>query len=140
MYYFRYIKGELYAEDVPVKSLIEEYGTPLYVYSHKTLTRHLKAYNDAFSEIPHIICFATKANSNSAILRLIANHGGGADIVSGGELYRALRVGIPPEKIVYAGVGKTDDEIRYALSKRILMFNVESEQELERINDIAEGR
>ncbi|GMT47571.1 MAG: diaminopimelate decarboxylase [bacterium] len=137
MHYFRYLRGELYAEDVPVKSLIDEYGTPLYVYSHKTLTRHLKAYNDAFMEIPHIMCFAMKANSNSAILRMVANHGAGADIVSGGELYRALRVGIPPEKIVYAGVGKTDDEIRYALSKRILMFNVESEQELERINDIA---
>ncbi len=137
MHYFRYLRGELYTEDVPVKSLIDEYGTPLYVYSHKTLTRHLKAYNDAFMEIPHIMCFAMKANSNSAILRMIANHGAGADIVSGGELYRALRVGIPPEKIVYAGVGKTDDEIRYALSKRILMFNVESEQELERINDIA---
>ncbi len=137
MHYFRYLRGELYAEDVPVKALIDEYGTPLYVYSHKTLTRHLKAYNDAFMEIPHIMCFAMKANSNSAILSMIANHGAGADIVSGGELYRALRVGIPPEKIVYAGVGKTGDEIRYALSKRILMFNVESEQELERINGIA---
>ncbi|HEB75715.1 MAG TPA: diaminopimelate decarboxylase [Nitrospirae bacterium] len=137
MDYFRYVRGELFAEDVPVEALIEEYGTPLYVYSHRTLARHLDAYAHAFAEVPHIVCFAAKANSNSAILRLVARHGGGADIVSGGELYRALRVGIPPEKIVYAGVGKTDDEIRYALGKRILMFNVESGQELERINAVA---
>jgi len=137
MDYFRYVRGELFAEEVPVKALIEEYGTPLYVYSHRTLTRHLKAYSDAFTATPHILCFAMKANSNSTILRLIARHGGGADIVSGGELYRALRAGIPPRKIVYAGVGKTDDEIRYALGKRILMFNVESGEELERINAIA---
>ncbi|NOZ25837.1 MAG: diaminopimelate decarboxylase [Nitrospirae bacterium] len=137
MDYFRYVKGRLHAEDVPVEDLIEEYGTPLYVYSHRTLERHLEAYSSAFREIPHILCFAAKANSNGAILRLIARRGGGADIVSGGELYRALRVGIPPAKIVYAGVGKTDEEIRYALGKRILMFNVESGQELERINAIA---
>ncbi len=137
MHYFRYVGGELHAEDIPVRALVEEHGTPLYVYSHRTLTRHIEAYRDAFSDIPHMICYAVKANSNGAILRLIAAHGGGADIVSGGELYRCLRAGIPPGKIVYAGVGKTDEEIGYALGEKILMFNIESEQELVRIDEVA---
>lgn len=137
MHYFRYIKGELYAEDIPVRELAVMYGTPLYVYSHRTIVSHFNAYDDAFSVVPHLICFAIKANSNGAILRLLGNLGSGADIVSGGELYRALRAGIPARRIVYAGVGKTDDEIGYALRKRILMFNIESSQELLRINEIA---
>lgn len=137
MDYFRYKNGELYAEDLPVRDLAGEFGSPLFIYSHRTLERHLKAYDEAFSKVPNIICFAAKSNSNGAILRLLARNGGGADVVSGGELYRALRAGIPPKKIVYAGVGKTDEEIIYALKKKILMFNVESDQELVRINELA---
>ncbi|MEW6675924.1 MAG: diaminopimelate decarboxylase [Nitrospirota bacterium] len=137
MHLFRYHGNELFAEDVPVKKLAEEYGTPLYIYSYNTLLRHFRAYTDAFNDYPHIICFAIKSNANSAILRLFAKNGGGADIASGGELYIALRAGIPPEKIVYAGVGKTEEEIRFALRSRILMFNVESEDELREINRVA---
>lgn len=137
MHFFRYENNSLYAEDVPVKELIENFGTPLYIYSYKTLLRHFKAYDDAFNGIPHLICFALKANSNTAILRIMAQNGGGADIVSGGELFRAMKAGIHPKKIVYAGVGKTEEEIRYALRSRILMFNVESEDELYEIDRIA---
>lgn len=137
MHFFKYKSNELFAEDVPVRKLAERYGTPLYVYSHATLLRHFRAYDDAFDGYPHIICFAVKANSNLAILRLFAKNSGGADIVSGGELFRALKAGISPKRIVYAGVGKTDDEIRFALRSKILMFNVESEAELQRINEVA---
>ncbi|MBI3378517.1 MAG: diaminopimelate decarboxylase [Nitrospirae bacterium] len=137
MHFFRYKRNELFAEDVPVKRLAEKYGTPLYIYSYKTLLRHFKAYENAFNGYPHIICFALKSNSNPSILRLFAKNGGGADIVSGGELYAALNAGISPKKIVYAGVGKTDEEIRFALKSKILMFNVESEDELRAINRIA---
>ncbi|MDO9288335.1 MAG: diaminopimelate decarboxylase [Thermodesulfovibrionales bacterium] len=137
MHFFKYKNNELFAEDVPVRKLAEKYGTPLYVYSHATLLRHFKAYDDAFDGYPHIICFAVKANSNLAILRLFAENNGGADIVSGGELFRALKAGVSPKRIVYAGVGKTDDEIRFALRSKILMFNVESEAELQRINEVA---
>ena len=137
MHLFKYRAGELFAEDVPVKELAETYGTPLYIYSYNTLLRHLRAYTNAFNGYPHIICFAVKANSNTAILRLFAKNGGGADIVSGGELYVALKAGIPAKKIVYAGVGKTEDEIRFALRSKILMFNVESENELREIDRAA---
>lgn len=137
MNFFSYQNGELYAEDVPVRELAETYGTPLYIYSYATLLRHFLAYRDAFDHLPHIICFALKANSNAAILRLIAKHGGGADVVSGGETFRALKAGISPKKIVYAGVGKTEEEIRYALASKILMFNVESGNELIEIDRIA---
>ncbi len=137
MHYFRHKNGELHAEEVPASELAENYGTPLFVYSKRTLERHYKAYEKAFSKVPNIICFALKANSNGAILRTFGRLGGGADIVSGGELQRALRAGIDPKKIVYAGVGKTEDEIRLALKKRILMFNVESDQELVEINRVA---
>jgi len=134
---FKYRANELYAEDVPVKKLAEKYGTPLYVYSYNTLLRHFKAYDDAFNGYPHIICFAVKSNPNTSVISLFAKHGGGADIVSGGELYVALKAGISPKKIVYAGVGKTADEIRFALKSKILMFNVESENELEEIDRVA---
>ena len=137
MHFFKYYRNKLFAEDVAVKELAEKYGTPLYVYSYRTLLRHFRAYSDAFNNYPHIICFALKANPNISILRLFAKHGGGADIVSGGELYKALRAGIPPQKIVYAGVGKTEEEIRLSLKSKILMFNVESEDELREINRIA---
>jgi diaminopimelate decarboxylase len=137
MHFFNYKKGELYAEEVSVRELAEKFGTPLYIYSYNTLLRHLKSYTNAFNGFPHIICFALKANSNAAIIKLIADNGGGADVVSGGELFRALKTGVSPKKIVYAGVGKTGDEIRYALKNKILMFNVESEDELREINRIA---
>jgi diaminopimelate decarboxylase len=137
VHFFSYKGNELYAEDVPVKALTERYGTPLYVYSYKTVVRHYKAYDEAYGAFPHIICFALKANTNGSLLRIVAKNGGGADIVSGGELFRALRAGIPAEKIVYAGVGKTEAEIRFALRSNILMFNVESEDELREIDRIA---
>ncbi len=137
MHFFSYKGDELYAEGVPVRRLAEKYGTPLYIYSYRTLLRHFKVYEDAFKGYPHIICYALKANTNRAILRLFAKNGSGADIVSGGELFRALKAGIPPNKIVYAGVGKTEDEIRYAIKSRILMFNVESEDELIEIDRVA---
>ena len=137
MHFFRYRNGELHAEDVPVRELVEAYGTPLYVYSHATLLRHFRAYDDAFDGIPHLICFALKANSNTSVLRLFAKNRGGADVVSGGEIFRALKAGISPRRIVYAGVGKTEEEIRYALKSKILMFNVESENELMEIDRIA---
>lgn len=137
MHFFQYKKGELHAEEVPVREIAAKYGTPVYIYSANTLARHFKAYDEAFDGKSHIICFALKANSNSAVIRLFAKHGSGADVVSGGELFRALKAGIPAKKIVYAGVGKTADEIRYALKSRILMFNVESENELREIDRIA---
>ena len=118
-------------------SLADEYGTPLYIYSYKTLLRHFKSYDEAYKGFPHIVCYALKANTNAAVLRLLAKNGCGADIVSGGELFRAMRAGIPSEKIVYAGVGKTEEEIRSALKAKILMFNVESEDELREIDRVA---
>lgn len=137
MHFFQYRGNELYAEDVPVRELAETYGTPLYIYSYNTLTRHFKAYEDAYQSFPHIICYALKANTNGAILKLLAKQGCGADIVSGGELFRALKAGISPNKIVYAGVGKTEKEIRAALKAKVLMFNVESEDELREIDRVA---
>ncbi len=137
MHFFQYRGNELYAEDVPVRFLAERYGTPLYIYSHETIVRHFRAYDDAYGTFPHIICYALKANTNGAILKLLAQQGSGADIVSGGELFRALKAGIPAEKIVYAGVGKTEDEIRFALRSRVLMFNVESADELREIDRVA---
>ena len=137
MDFFSYKGNELYAEDVPVRALAEKYGTPLYIYSYKTLLRHFKSYDEAYKDFPHVVCYALKANTNAAVLRLLAKNGCGADIVSGGELFRAMKAGIPSEKIVYAGVGKTEDEIRSALKAKILMFNVESEDELREIDRVA---
>ncbi|KJR42690.1 diaminopimelate decarboxylase [Candidatus Magnetoovum chiemensis] len=137
LHFFKYKKNILHVEDIPVPELAEKYGTPLYVYSCTTLLRHYDAYEDSFAFHPHLICFALKANTNGAVLRLLAKQGAGADIVSGGEFYRALKAGISPSKIVYAGVGKTEAEIEYALKEKLLMFNVESTQELKAINDTA---
>ncbi len=137
MHDFNYKNSELYAESIPVREIAEKTGTPLYIYSHRTLLRHVKAYKKAFNGYPHIICFALKANSNLAILKVLAQNGCGADVVSGGELYLALKAGIPSNRIVYAGVGKTEDEIIDALKAKILMFNVESSDELKAINGIA---
>jgi len=137
MHLFKFRSGELFAEDVPVRSLAEKYGTPLFVYSYNTLLRHFRAYDEAFNDYPHIICFAVKANPNTAILRVFSKQGGGADIVSGGELNAALKAGVPSKKIVYAGVGKTEEEIRFALKSKVLMFNVESGSELREIDRVA---
>ena len=137
MHNFEYRQGELYCEQVPVSQIAKEVGTPCYIYSHATLTRHFRVYDSAFKNIPHIIAFAMKANSNLAILRLMAKEGSGVDIVSGGELFRALKAGVPPSKIVFAGVGKNSDEIRDALKAEILMFNVESSAEIHALNDVA---
>jgi diaminopimelate decarboxylase len=137
MHDFQYRHGELYCEGVAVERIAKEVGTPCYIYSHATLTRHFRAFDRAFQDVPHIVAFAMKANSNMAILRLMAREGSGADIVSGGELYRALKAGIPAQKIVFAGVGKSREEIRYALEQDILMFNVESSEELHAIDEVA---
>ncbi|MEK7336334.1 MAG: diaminopimelate decarboxylase, partial [Nitrospirota bacterium] len=115
MHDFEYHQGELYCEQVPISRIAKEVGTPCYVYSHSTLIRHFRAYDSAFKNIPHVIAFAMKSNSNLAILSLMAREGSGVDIVSGGELFRALKSGVPASKIVFAGVGKTADEIREAL-------------------------
>lgn len=137
MHFFEYREDQLFAEQVPVTTLAKEYGTPLYVYSAKTLKRHFNAYDSAFSELNHMTCYSVKANSNIHVLKLLGSMGAGMDIVSGGELYRALKAGVSPQKIVYSGVGKRPEEIAQALEADILMFNVESVQELERINDMA---
>ena len=137
MHYFTYKNSELFAEDVSVRDIVNRAGTPLYIYSHKTITRHLDAYMDAFNSHPNTICYAVKANPNPALLRIIAKKGGGADVISGGELFLALKAGIPAKKIVYAGVGKTREEIIFALRSGILMFNVESQDELVAIDHIA---
>jgi len=125
------------AEEVPLPEIIQEIGTPCYIYSRATLEHHFRTFDQAFSGIPHLTCYAQKANSNLSLLRLFGRLGGGTDIVSQGELYRALKAGIPPERIVYSGVGKTPEEIRYALKERILLLNVESPEELKLVNDIA---
>lgn len=137
MHDFNYKNGELYCEDVPVRTVAQRVGTPFYLYSSKTLASHFRAFDSAFAGVPHLICFALKSNSNSAVIRLLGREGAGADIVSGGELFRALRAGIEPKKIVYAGVGKKRKEIEEALKAGILMFNVESGEELVALDRIA---
>lgn len=137
MNHFEYRNGQMFAEGVPVKRIAKEVGTPAYVYSLATLKRHYRVFDQAFAKVPHIVCFSVKANSNLALLRMFAKEGSGFDIVSGGELFRALKAGGDPKKIVFSGVGKKKDEIDYALRSEILMFNVESEDELVALNDIA---
>jgi diaminopimelate decarboxylase len=134
MNHFNYKDGELYCEDIPVKEIARKVKTPFYLYSSATLTRHFNVFDRAFSGHPHLICFAVKANSNLTVLNLLGELGAGADIVSGGELYRALKAGIPADRIVYSGVGKTEKEIREAAKADILMFNVESMEELDAIS------
>lgn len=138
MHHFHYIQDALYGEDVPVATIAQDAGTPFYLYSHATLKRHFEAFDGAFSNMKHLTCFSMKSNSNGAILRLFAGMGGGADIVSAGELYRALKAGVAPSKIVYSGVGKGISDIEYALESGILMFNAESAQEIQRLNEAAE--
>ncbi len=137
MHDFHYRHDSLHCEDIPLERLDKEHGTPCYIYSHATLIRHFRAFDLAFAAVPHLVAFAMKANSNLAVLRLMASQGGGADIVSGGELFRALKAGIPPDKIVFAGVGKSREDLRYALESGILFFNVESSAELQTLNDVA---
>jgi diaminopimelate decarboxylase len=137
MHHFNYQAGELYCENVPVRRIAARVGTPFYLYSAATLGHHFRVFADAFQGFPHIVCFAVKANANLAILSLLARQGCGADIVSGGELHRALAAGVDPDRIVYSGVGKRPEEIRAALKAGILLFNMESSQEMEEINRIA---
>ena len=137
MHHFQYRDDHLMCEEVSIERIAEEVGTPFYLYSHATLAHHFQVFDQAFADIPHLVCFAMKANSNVATLKLFADLGSGADVVSGGELYRALRAGIPPNRIVFAGVGKTREEMGFALKSDILMFNVESPQELRLLNDVA---
>ncbi|MCU7958956.1 MAG: diaminopimelate decarboxylase [gamma proteobacterium symbiont of Bathyaustriella thionipta] len=137
MDHFNYHHGELYAEDVPLKKIATEYGTPCYVYSRATLERHWHAFNDAFGDRPHLICYAVKANSNLAVLNVLARLGSGFDIVSIGELERVLAAGGDAAKVVFSGVGKRNDELQRALQVGIRCFNIESEAELERLESVA---
>lgn len=134
MHHFHYQGDELYCESVPLREIASKVGTPTYVYSSATLKQHFTVFDGAFQGMPHLTCYSVKANANLAILRLFSALGGGADIVSGGELFKARQAGIPADRIVYSGVGKTAAEIDYALRENILMFNIESTQELEAIN------
>jgi diaminopimelate decarboxylase len=137
MHHFLYRDGRLFCEDVPVETIAREVGTPFYCYSHATLARHFQVFDASFAGVEHLTCFSVKACSNVAILRLFANLGAGMDIVSGGELHRALTAGVPRNKIVFSGVGKTAEEITYGLETGILMFNLESSQELLAVNECA---
>src|SRR5277367_3770281 len=137
MHDFRYVGKKLFCEGVAVETLAKKFGTPLYIYSQRTLTNHFQKLDSALAPIDHLVCFAMKSNSNLAVLRTIANLGGGFDIVSGGELQRVIAAGGDPGRCAFAGVGKTDGEIEFALRKGVYSFNAESEPELERINRIA---
>lgn len=137
MHHFQYLENRLFAEQVSVTALAEKIGTPFYVYSEATLRRHMRVFSDAFVGTDALVAYAVKANANLAVLKVLASEGAGADVVSGGELRRALEAGITPQKIVFSGVGKTADEISAALDAGIYQFNVESEPELEAIAAIA---
>ncbi|MCK5091954.1 MAG: diaminopimelate decarboxylase, partial [Gammaproteobacteria bacterium] len=137
MDYFQYKDSELYAEDVSLEKLAEQFGTPCYVYSRATIERHWRAFDTALEGHPHLICYAVKANSNLAVLNVMARLGSGFDIVSAGELERVIRAGGDPGKVVFSGVGKRHDELQRALQVGIRCFNVESSDELERINQVA---
>ncbi|MBB3141336.1 diaminopimelate decarboxylase [Halomonas organivorans] len=139
MDHFDYRDGVLHAEDVPLPRLAEEFGTPCYVYSKATLARHFRAYTEALGSHPHLICYAVKANSNLAVLNLLARLGAGFDIVSVGELERVLVAGGDPAKVVFSGVAKEENELERALSVGIKCFNVESRAELERLEAVARG-
>ena len=140
MDHFNYKNGELHAEDVPLSAIAAKYGTPAYVYSRATLSRHYRAFDEALAGIDHRICYAVKANSTLAVLQVLARLGAGFDIVSGGELQRVLRAGGDAAKVVFSGVGKSAAEIVQALDAKIYCFNVESETELQRLSAIAAQR
>ncbi len=136
--YFNYQEdGQLWAEDIALTELAEQYGTPLYVYSRSTLERHWNAFDKSVGDHPHLVCYAVKANSNLGVLNALARLGSGFDIVSGGELERVIAAGGDPSKVVFSGVGKTSQEMKRALELKIKCFNVESEPELERLNKVA---
>jgi diaminopimelate decarboxylase len=137
MHHFNYRNNHMHCEDVPVSEIAQQVGTPFYLYSHATLRQHFLAFQKAFEGVSSLVCFSAKANSNLAVLKIFGDLGGGLDVVSGGELYRGLKAGIPPDRIVFSGVGKREDEVVYALESGILMFNVESFQELELIDQCA---
>jgi len=137
MHDFQYRGENLFCEEVAISDIAASVGTPFYLYSRQTLESHFRAFDSAFGKVDHLICFSAKANSNLAVLRVFVRLGGGVDVVSGGEIYRAIQAGVKPEKIVYSGVGKRPDEIEYALKQPILMFNIESSQELLAIDQIA---
>jgi diaminopimelate decarboxylase len=137
MPYFEYRSGELFCEDVPLRQIATEVGTPVYVYSEQTLQDQVRAFEMAFQKAPHLICYAVKANSNIHLLRRFANWGTGFDIVSGGELFRVMQAEGNPQKVIFSGVGKTPEEIRYGLESDILFFNVESDGEIELVLDAA---
>src|SRR5438874_9910745 len=139
MDHFAYRNRILHCEDVPMRVLAEKYGTPLYVYSRATLLHHLRAIQTAFAELAPLICYSIKTNGNLGICKLMREHGSGFDVTSGGELYRALKAGATPDKIVFAGVGKSDAEMREALQRDIFLFNVESEDELHTLADVAKS-
>ena len=140
MHHFQYRQNRLFAEDVDLTALADDIGTPFYVYSEATLRRHLNVFQDAFADINALVAYAVKANANIAVLRVLASEGAGADVVSGGELQRALKAGIAPEKIVFSGVAKTADEISAALDAGIYQFNIESEPELDAVAAISHAR
>jgi diaminopimelate decarboxylase len=137
MHDFRYVGHRLFCEGVSVESLARKFGTPLYVYSQRTLTGHFQKLDEVLAPVNHLICFSVKSNSNQSVLRALANLGSGFDVVSGGELQRVIAAGGDPRRCVFAGVGKTESEIEFALRRGIYSFNVESEPELQRINRIA---
>lgn len=137
MHDFRYVGSKLHCEGAAIESLAKKFGTPLFVYSQKTLTRRFQELDRAMAPVDHLVCFAVKSNSNQSVLRTIANLGGGFDIVSGGELQRVIAAGGDARKCVFAGVGKTEAEIEFALRKGVYTFNAESEPELQRINKVA---
>ncbi len=139
MDHFGFIEGEMYAEDLPVRDIAAEVGTPFYCYSTGTLIRHYKVFCEAFRDDDFLLCYAVKANTNQAIIKTLADQGSGADVVSEGEMRRALRAGIPAQKIVYSGVAKTAREMAFALEQGIFQFNVESEPELHQLNAVAAG-
>ncbi len=137
MHRFTYKNNQLYCENVPISDIARRFRTPFYLYSHRTLIDHYTKIKNAFRSVKPLICFSMKANSNLAVLKTLTSRGAGLDVVSGGELYKALKVGCPAERIVYASVGKRPEEIKEAIQRGILLFNVESLAELEMINDIA---
>ncbi|MEM9128061.1 MAG: diaminopimelate decarboxylase, partial [Pseudomonadota bacterium] len=137
MDHFLYQNGALHAERVPIRAIADAVGTPFYVYSTATLRRHYQLFDDALAGMPHLICYAMKANSNQAILKFMADLGAGMDVVSGGEYRRARAAGVPGDRIVFSGVGKTRDEMAMALTGGIRQFNVESEPELTLLSETA---
>jgi diaminopimelate decarboxylase len=140
MHHFAMKNGVMHAEDVDLATLAVQVGTPFYCYSTATLIRHYKVFNSAFSGLPHLVCYAVKANSNVAILKTLARLGAGMDVVSEGELRRTLAASVTPEKITFSGVGKTQAEMVFALEQDILCFNVESEPELDTLSQLAQGK